>query len=71
MNPGFLPLIEGVSNELFTGGDQLKAIKLSDINRDGLIDVVALADGQSRILWIKNKGGSEFECIGDFAIFRL
>jgi hypothetical protein len=63
-NPGFLPLIEGgVSNELFTGGDQfqLKAIKLSDINSDGLIDVVALADGQSRTLWIENKGGSEFE----------
>lgn len=62
LSPRFLPLIEGgVSNELFTGGEQLKAIKLSDINRDGLIDVVALADGQSRILWIENKGGSEFE----------
>lgn len=61
-SPLFLPLIEGgVSNELFTGGAQLKAIKLSDINSDGLIDVVALADGQSRILWIENKGGSEFE----------
>ena len=50
-----------MSNELLTGGDQLKAIKLSDINSDGLIDVVALADGQSRILWVQNKGGSEFE----------
>jgi len=62
--PSFNPLIgAGSSNELasFTNSTQLKTLKFSDINRDGLIDVLVSADGDSRLLWIKNNGGSTFD----------
>ena len=62
--PSFNPLIGGgSSNELasFTNSTQLKTLKFSDINRDGLIDVLVSADGASRLLWIKNNGVSTFD----------
>ena len=63
-NASFNPLIGGgSSNELATlsGSAQLKTINCLDMNTDGLIDVLVSADGSSRLLMIKNKGGSSFE----------
>ncbi len=63
-NASFNPLIGGgSSNEIasLSGSAQLKTINCLDMNTDGLIDVLVSADGSSRLLMIKNKGGSSFE----------